>query len=82
MANQKRKVFHSSLTKTGWIVTEGGEMVSKNSSQKVNEAAAIAAGRKAYEDGGLGHWNGQGGWNRGWRGGHWRAGWAPGFALG
>ena len=51
MAKQKRKVFHSSLTKTGW---EGGETVSRNSNQKANEAAAIAAGRKAYEDGGLG----------------------------
>ena len=54
MATQKRKVFHSSLTKTGWVVTEGGETVSRNSNQKANEAAAIAAGRKAYEDGGLG----------------------------
>jgi hypothetical protein len=54
MAKQKRKVFHSSLTKTGWVVTEGGETVSRNSNQKANEAAAIAAGRKAHEDGGLG----------------------------
>ena len=53
MAKQKRKVFHSSLTKTGWVVTEGGETVSRNSNQKAN-AAAIAAGRKAFEDGGLG----------------------------
>ena len=54
MAKQKRKVFHSSLAKNGWVVTEGGETVSRNSNQKANEAAAIAAGRKAYEDGGLG----------------------------
>ena len=54
MATQKRKVFHSSLTKNGWVVTEGGETVSRNSNQKANETAAIAAGRKAYEDGGLG----------------------------
>ena len=54
MAKQKRKVFHSSLTKNGWVVTEGGETVSRNSNQKANEAAAIAAGRKAYSDGGLG----------------------------
>ena len=30
MATQMRRVFHSSLTKTGWIVTEGGEIVSRN----------------------------------------------------
>ena len=54
MAKQKRKVFHSSLTKSGWAVTEGGKTVSKHDNQKQAEAAAIAAGRKAYEDGGLG----------------------------
>ena len=54
MAKQRRHVFHSSLTKTGWVVREGGETVARNNNQKANEAAAIAAGRKAYEDGGLG----------------------------
>ena len=54
MAKQKRKVFHSSLTNSGWAVTEGGETVSRHSNQKANEAAAVAAGRKAHEDGGLG----------------------------
>jgi hypothetical protein len=54
MAKQTRKVFHSSMTKNGWVVTEGGETVSRNSNQKANEAAAIAAGRKAQKDGGLG----------------------------
>lgn len=54
MARQMRHVFHSSLTKTGWAVREGGETISRNSNQKANEAAAIAAGRKAYEEGGLG----------------------------
>jgi hypothetical protein len=54
MAKQKRKVFHSSLTKSGWVVTEGGETVSKHANQKESEVAATAAGRKAYEDGGLG----------------------------
>jgi Uncharacterized protein conserved in bacteria (DUF2188) len=54
MAKQTRKVFHSSMTKNGWVVTEGGETVSRHSNQKANEAAAIAAGRKAHEDGGLG----------------------------
>ena len=43
MARQKRHVFHSSLTKTGWVVREGGETVSRNSNQKANEKMAIAA---------------------------------------
>jgi hypothetical protein len=54
MAKQKRHVFHSSLTKKGWVVTEGGETVSRNSNQQANEAAAIGAGRRAYTEGGLG----------------------------
>ena len=54
MLKSKRLVFHSSLTRNGWVVTEGGETVSRNSNQKANEAAAIAAGRKAYQVGGLG----------------------------
>jgi hypothetical protein len=54
MTRQKRHVFHSSLTRRGWVVREGGETVSRNSNQKANEAAAIAAGRRAYEDGGIG----------------------------
>ena len=53
MAKQTRKVFHSSMTKNGWVVTEGGETVSRNSNQKANEAAAIAACRKIQKDGGL-----------------------------
>jgi len=35
------------------VVTEG-ETVSQSSNQKASEAAAAAAGRKAYENGGLG----------------------------
>ena len=54
MATQMRRVFHSTLTKTGWIVSEGGEIVSRNSNQGANEAAAIAAGQKANQDGSLG----------------------------
>ena len=54
VAKQTRKVFHSSMTKNGWVVTEGGETVSRHSNQKANEAAAIEAGRKAHKDGGLG----------------------------
>ena len=54
MATQMHRVFHSSLTKTGWIVSEGGEIVSRSSNQRANEAAAIAAGQKANQDGSLG----------------------------
>jgi hypothetical protein len=54
MAKQKRKVFHSSLTKSGWAVTEGGETVSRHANQKQSEAAATAAGREAFGGGGLG----------------------------
>jgi uncharacterized protein DUF2188 len=53
MAKAIRHVFHSTLTRKGWIVVEGGEIIARNSNQKANEAAAIAAGRKAYEGGGL-----------------------------
>jgi hypothetical protein len=54
MAMQKRKVFHSSLTKTGWVVKEGGEVVSRHTNQKVAETAARKAGRQAHDRGGLG----------------------------
>jgi hypothetical protein len=54
MKTPKRAVFHSSLTKTGWVVTEGGEIKSRHSNQQANEGAAIAAGRKAFDSGGLG----------------------------
>ena len=54
MPKQTRKVFHSSLTKTGWVVTEGGETVSRHTNQKGAETAARIAGRRAHEDGGLG----------------------------
>ena len=53
MAKSIRHVFHSTLSRKGWIVTEGGEIVARNSNQKANEAAAIAAGRKARERFGL-----------------------------
>ena len=54
MAKQKRHVFHSSLTKNGWVVREGGETVSRHTNQKGAETAARIAGRRALEDGGLG----------------------------
>ena len=55
MSEQKRAVFHSSLTKQdGWVVTADGETVSRHDNQKLAEMAARKAGRKAYEKGGLG----------------------------
>ena len=54
MASQKRVVFNSSLTKDGWMVTSGGEPVSNHETQKESEAAAMAAARQVYKDGGLG----------------------------
>ena len=50
----KRVVFNSSLTKDGWMVTTGGEPVSNHETQKEAEAAAIAAAKNVYKDGGLG----------------------------
>lgn len=49
-----RKVFHSSPTKTGWKVTQGGKTISTHDTQKASEAAAIAAGRGAQTEGGKG----------------------------
>ena len=54
MAKQKRHVFHSSLTKDGWVVREGGETLSRHTNQKGAETAARKAGRKAQAAGGLG----------------------------
>ena len=54
MAKQTRVVFNSSLTRDGWMVTSGGEPVSNHETQKESEAAAIAAARQVYKDGGLG----------------------------
>jgi len=54
MTTRKREVFHSSLTKLGWVVREGGETISQHRSQKEAEMAARLCGRKAYLNGGLG----------------------------
>jgi len=51
-ARAKARNIPSSLTKTGWVVIEGAETVSRHSNQKANEMAAVA-GRKAYADWGL-----------------------------
>jgi hypothetical protein len=50
----KRNVFHSVPTKAGWKVTQSGKTVSTHQTQKQSEAAAVAAGHKAQNSGGLG----------------------------
>ena len=52
MTARKREVFHSSLTRMGWVVREGGETISLHRNQKEAEAAACLASRKAYLSGG------------------------------
>ena len=54
MAKEKRVVFNSSLSRDGWMMTSGGTQLSNHETQKESEAAAIAAAKKAYKDGGLG----------------------------
>jgi hypothetical protein len=54
MARQARKVFNSSLTRDGWMVTSGGKQLSNHETQKEAEAAAVSAARKASPEGGLG----------------------------
>jgi hypothetical protein len=51
--NQNRQIFHSSRTKSGWEVREGGETLSRHPNQQQCEEAAIAAAKKFYDDGGL-----------------------------
>lgn len=53
MKTTRREVFHSSLTRLGWVVKEGGETLSRHRSQKEAELAARLACRKAYLSGGL-----------------------------
>lgn len=50
----KRQVFHSVPKKDAWAVVRSGKTVSNHNTQKAAEAAAIRAGRKAENAGGLG----------------------------
>jgi hypothetical protein len=49
-----RKVYHSSPSKDGWKVTQGGKTLSNHRTQQTSEKAAIVQGRRAYNQGGLG----------------------------
>ena len=46
-------IFHSTRTRKGWIVREGGEPISYHPNQKDCERAAIAAARRDWEERGL-----------------------------
>lgn len=49
-----RKVYHSVPTDGGWKVESGGRTISKHRTQAAAERAAVRAGRKAHDSGGLG----------------------------
>jgi Uncharacterized protein conserved in bacteria (DUF2188) len=49
-----RKVFHSVPTNNGWKVESKGQSVSNHRTQAASEQAAIKAGHKAQDAGGLG----------------------------
>ncbi len=49
-----RKVFHSVPTKSGWKVEIKGRTISTHRTQIAAEKAAIKAGHKAQDKGGLG----------------------------
>lgn len=50
----KRQVFHSTPSGNGWKVSSGGKTISNHRTQKAAEKAAISAGHKAEDNGGLG----------------------------
>ena len=50
----ERRIFHSILTKEdGWVVKTESRILSRHGSQEESEAAAIVAGNRVYEAGGL-----------------------------
>lgn len=52
----KRKVFHSvpNPAGNGWVVEQGGDVVSRHRKQETAERAAVSAGHAAQDSGGLG----------------------------
>jgi hypothetical protein len=50
----RRQVFHSVPKKDAWAVVQNGKTVSNHNTQKASEKAAIKAGHKAENAGGLG----------------------------
>ena len=53
MTTRRREVFHSTLTRLGWVVREGGETLSRHRNQKEAETAARLASRKVFLSGGF-----------------------------
>ena len=53
MTTTRREVFHSTLTRLGWVVREGGETLSRHRNQKEAETAACLASRKAVLSGAI-----------------------------
>jgi hypothetical protein len=50
----KRKIYHSLPNGSGWTVKSGGDVVSNHRTQAAAEAAAVKAGHRAENAGGLG----------------------------
>ncbi|WP_430649764.1 DUF2188 domain-containing protein [Bradyrhizobium nitroreducens] len=50
----KRQVFHSVPKGNGWAVERGTNVISNHRTQAAAEAAAIKAGHRAQNNGGLG----------------------------
>jgi hypothetical protein len=46
MPTQRQHIFHSTLTRQGWEVREGGEPISRHRNQRECESAAIEAARQ------------------------------------
>ncbi|WP_082654051.1 DUF2188 domain-containing protein [Bradyrhizobium pachyrhizi] len=50
----KRQVFHSVPKGNGWAVEQNGKVISNHRTQAASEAAAVKAGHRAQDQGGLG----------------------------
>jgi hypothetical protein len=50
----RRQVFHSVPKGNGWAVEQSGKVMSNHRTQAASEAAAIKAGHRAHDGGGLG----------------------------
>ena len=50
MSASRGHIFHSTRTKKGWEVREGGEPISRHPNQRECERAAITAARQDWEE--------------------------------
>jgi hypothetical protein len=53
MTTRRLEVFHSTLTRLGWVVRGGGETLSRHRNQTEAETAACLASRKAVSNGAI-----------------------------